>query len=333
MVRRHESMAARNGEIEAVSQEADSGVGVRALVGSGWGFFATPDLGDRAVRGAGAMAAEIAAASALVSRGASALLPGVPATGSWASECVIDPFSVALSDKGDLLVRATTTMGEHGADLAEAMYQAWETRKWFVSSEGHRIDQHVRECGAGIAATAIGDGETQHRSYPAARGQYATLGWEFVDGLDLGAHAARVGSEARELLECPGVPQWGDDVDPRRRAAGVADPRVRRPRDRARPDPRVGGRLRGHVVARPGPARFDEVRVGADEHHDRSDDPGRSRIVRLRRRRHAGGTARRRPRGHVGRRPGRAGLGRRRRVSTTQAACGPTDGLGSRWSG
>ena len=73
MHRRHESMAARNGEIEAVSQEADSGVGVRALVGSGWGFFATPDLGDRAVRGAGAMAAEIAAASALrVTRGISA---------------------------------------------------------------------------------------------------------------------------------------------------------------------------------------------------------------------------------------------------------------------
>ena len=62
---------------------------------------------------------------------------------------MIDPFAVALSDKGDLLVRATTTMGEHGADLAEAMYQAWETRKWFVSSEGHRIDQHIRECGAG----------------------------------------------------------------------------------------------------------------------------------------------------------------------------------------
>ena len=77
MHRRHESMAARNGEIESVSQEADSGVGVRALVGSGWGFFAAPDLGDRAVRGAGAMAAEIAAASALVSRGTSALLPGV----------------------------------------------------------------------------------------------------------------------------------------------------------------------------------------------------------------------------------------------------------------
>ena len=82
-------------------------------------------------------------------------------------------------------MRATATMPEHGADLAEGLYQPWETRKWFVSSEGHRIDQHVRESGAGIMATAIGDGETQRRSYPAARGQYGTQGWELVEGLDL----------------------------------------------------------------------------------------------------------------------------------------------------
>jgi TldD protein len=206
MHRRHESMSARNGEIESVVQDADSGVGVRALVGSGWGFFAVPDLGDRATRAAGSKAAEIAAASALVAREASELVSSVPMSGSWTSECVIDPFAVALSDKGDLLVRATTTMTEHGADLAEGLYQLWETQKWFVSSEGHRIDQHVRESGAGIMATAIGDGETQRRSYPAARGQYGTRGWEFVDALDLESHAARVGSEARELLSAPACP-------------------------------------------------------------------------------------------------------------------------------
>ena len=78
-------------------------------------------------------------------------------------------------------------MVEHGADLAEGLYQIWDTAKWFVSSEGHRIDQRIRECGAGIMATAIGDGETQRRSYPAARGQYGTRGWELVDELDLEA--------------------------------------------------------------------------------------------------------------------------------------------------
>ncbi len=72
-------------------------------------------------------------------------------------------------------------MREAGADQAEGTYHVWDTRKWFVSSEGHRIDQHIRECGAGISATAIGDGETQRRSYPSYRGQYGTRGWELVD--------------------------------------------------------------------------------------------------------------------------------------------------------
>jgi TldD protein len=206
MHRRHASMSARNGEIEDVSHAADSGIGVRALVGSGWGFFAVPDLADRSVRDAGTKAADIAAASALVSRAASELVPSQPVTATWSSECLIDPFAVALSDKGDLLVRATTTMKQNGADLAEARCESWETRKWFVSSEGHQIDQHVRECGAGISATAIGDGETQRRSYPAARGQFGTQGWELVERLDLEAHAARVGSEARELLSAPPCP-------------------------------------------------------------------------------------------------------------------------------
>ena len=206
MHRRHESMTARNGDVDSVVQDADSGLGVRALVGSGWGFFAVPDLDDRAVADAGRQATAIAAASALVSRPATGLVPSEPVTGSWASDRRIDPFTVSLADKGDLLVRATATMREHGADLAEALYQLWEARKWFVSSEGHRIDQIVCESGAGIMATAIGDGETQRRSYPAARGQYGTSGWELVEQIDLEAHAARVGAEARELLSAPPCP-------------------------------------------------------------------------------------------------------------------------------
>jgi TldD protein len=187
-------------------------LGVRALVGSGWGFFAVPDLTDRAVREAGARAAEIGRASALVSRDGPGLVPSEPANGSWASDCEVDPFEVSLSDKGDLLVRATTTMREEGADLAEGLISSWETRKWFVSSEGHRIDQHVRESGAGISAMSIGEHETQRRSYPASRGQYGTRGWEMVEGLDLEGNAARVGSESRELLTAPECPSGVTDL-------------------------------------------------------------------------------------------------------------------------
>ena len=204
MHRRQEAMTALNGEIEELSQDEDAGLGVRALVGSGWGFFAVPDLVG--ARDAGARAAAIAAASASVAGPAADLVPVPAGSATWASECVVDPLAVSLSDKGDLLVGATTEARRAGADLAEALYQIWDTRKWFVSSEGHRIEQHVRECGAGISATVVGESETQRRSYPANRGQYGTRGWELVSELDLGAHATRIAEEARALLTAPECP-------------------------------------------------------------------------------------------------------------------------------
>ncbi|OLB81548.1 MAG: peptidase U62 [Actinobacteria bacterium 13_2_20CM_2_71_6] len=206
MHRRYESMSARNGEPEDLTQNEDAGLGVRALVGSGWGFFAVPELDNGAVRAAGERAAAIATASASVAGPAADLVPVPANSASWSSECLVDPLAVPVSDKGDLLTAATKEAHQGGADQAEGLYQVWDTRKWFVSSEGHRIDQHIRECGAGISATVIGESETQRRSYPSYRGQYGTRGWELVNELDLTAHAARIADEARALLTAPECP-------------------------------------------------------------------------------------------------------------------------------
>ncbi|QSB13861.1 TldD/PmbA family protein [Natronosporangium hydrolyticum] len=207
MHRRYESMGARNGEIEALSQNESVGLGVRALVGSGWGFYAAAELDDAAARTAGARAAAIAEASAAVPGPPAALVPATAVVDSWASGCRVDPLAVPLADKGDLLVRATQLMRDYGADQAAGTYQIWDTRKWFVSSEGHRIDQHIRECGGGIHATSIGETESQRRSYPSFRGQYGTRGWELIDELDFLAHAPRVAEESRALLTAPFCPE------------------------------------------------------------------------------------------------------------------------------
>jgi TldD protein len=206
MYRRSESMQARNGDIEELLQDEDEGIGVRALLGANWGFSAVPDLSDKGAAAAGAAAAAIAAASASVPGPPADLLEAPPATASWSSACAVDPLAVPLSDKGDLLVAATAASRAAGADLAEGIYQVWDTRKWFASSEGHRIDQHLRECGAGISATVIGDGETQRRSYPSYRGHYGSRGWELVAELDLCSHAERIAEEARALITAPVCP-------------------------------------------------------------------------------------------------------------------------------
>ncbi len=203
---RAEVIDARNGVVESVDRSERTGVGVRALIGSSWGFFAIPDASLAAARAAGEAAAQVARASAMVPGRELELAPVDPSVATWSSPCEEDPWSVPLGDKASLLENVTSTMQAHGADVAHASTHVWETRKWFVSSEGHRIEQHIRECGAAMDATAVGEAETQRRSYPGIRGQYGTRGWELVRGLDLPGNAARIAEEARALLAAPPCP-------------------------------------------------------------------------------------------------------------------------------
>src|SRR5919202_2575390 len=65
--RRHESMTARDGDVRSLSQTTSAGLGVRALVGSSWGFAALGDpAGDADARRTGERATAIASASAAV---------------------------------------------------------------------------------------------------------------------------------------------------------------------------------------------------------------------------------------------------------------------------
>ena len=212
MHQRHESMSARNGDVEDLAQRESLGVGVRALVGSSWGFVAVPDPTDAEARRAGAEAVAVARASARVPGPDVALVPVEVRQDSWASPCEEDPLAVPLGEKGDLVAGVTAAMRAAGADLAEASYMVWDTTKWFVSSEGSRIEQRIRECGAAMSATAIGEHETQRRSYPGIRGQYGTRGWELVRSLDLPGNAARIAEEARALLTAPVCPAGETDL-------------------------------------------------------------------------------------------------------------------------
>ena len=110
MILRQESMAARNGDVEDLVQRESVGVGVRALVGSSWGFVAVPDPTDEEARRAGAEATAVARASALVPGPDLALVPVEARQDSWASPCAEDPLSVPLAEKGDLVAGVTAVM-------------------------------------------------------------------------------------------------------------------------------------------------------------------------------------------------------------------------------
>ncbi|MBW3659462.1 MAG: TldD/PmbA family protein [Actinobacteria bacterium] len=213
VIRRHEALAARDGELESTLRTEEAGVGVRALVGSSWGFHATGELADAAARAAGAQATATARASGRVP-GRHLELADVPVTEDhWATPHTEDPFAVPLSEKVDLLAGVTATMkAVDGVTVARAHVRSWDTEKWFVSSQGHRISQRLLETGGGIEATAVGESESQRRSYPQSFGEYRSGGYEVIRSFDLPGHAGRVAEEAVALLSAPACPEGEMDL-------------------------------------------------------------------------------------------------------------------------
>ena len=213
VIRRHERISARNGDLENVQRNEDAGLGVRALVGSSWGFAATSELTDRDAGQAGAHAAATAKASALVGGSELRLTDVEVAQDSYETPHLEDPFTIPLSEKVDLVVDATRTMRDvEGVAMATASLGFWDTDKWFVSSQGHRIHQHLVESGGGMDATAVGEHETQRRSHPQAFGHFETGGFEVVRRFDLVGEAPRVAEEAVVLLSAPPCPAGEMDL-------------------------------------------------------------------------------------------------------------------------
>ena len=126
----------------------------------------------------------------------------------------VDPFSVSLTEKIEMLSACSSLMmKEHAVRQAEATMDAFRERKVFASTTGSLIEQEIIECGAGVAACAIGKGDMQVRSYPASfRGNFACAGYEHIEAMRLEENAPRVAAEAAALLRAPACPSGEFDI-------------------------------------------------------------------------------------------------------------------------
>lgn len=212
VITRDQRLRAQDGVLEELTQGESVGLGVRALMGAGWGHASTPQLTGVHVRRAGEQAAEAARAAASVPGRPAELLPEPAAVAEWENAYEEDPMAVPLDEKAALLISVTEAMKAAGADIATASIAVWDVETWLVSSEGTRIRQRVRKCGGGMSATAIGERETQRRSHPAAFGHYAQKGYELIRSFDLPGNAQRLAEEAKALLMAPECPSTTTDL-------------------------------------------------------------------------------------------------------------------------
>jgi TldD protein len=203
-----ESLTVRNQQMEGIDRSRSEGIGIRVLVNGYWGFAATARLAPEEIDRTATLAVEIARAAARRPMEPVRLADIEPATGTWHSPMQEDPFHVPLEEKVALLMEATRRMQEvKGLAFAEGGIDLLRRQTWLATSEGTAVDQASVHSGAGIEATAIGDGEMQRRSFPNSfRGHISAAGWEHIQKLGLIEEAERTGTEAVELLSAPECP-------------------------------------------------------------------------------------------------------------------------------
>jgi TldD protein len=198
----------KNGQLAAVSDDASEGFGVRVLVDGAWGFAGSARLDKAEVEEVVDRAVRIARASARVRSAPVDLGPPVTSRGRYRTPLERDPFSVPLSEKVDLLLRADAAMGAvKGVSIREGSMEFIRQKKIFASTEGALTEQDLYESGAGIEATATSPDEVQNRSYPNSFGRHQGAGgFEYITAMQLDRHAHRIGEEAAALLTAPQCP-------------------------------------------------------------------------------------------------------------------------------
>jgi TldD protein len=202
--RRTERLAVKDGRPDRAGATEEAGLGVRVLVGSAWGFASSSELDAAGAASAVDRAMAIARSSARVQAEA-VTLPSRPGDeGVYATPMEKDPFAVPAEERLALLARCCEVMQRRPAvRVAQAHSSLFREHKWFVCSEGSRLEQTVVECGGGVMATAVGeDGVFQRRSFA----NHAQAGLEFLYELDLEAQAERCAAEAEALLAAPPCP-------------------------------------------------------------------------------------------------------------------------------
>lgn len=209
-----QSIATKDGVVEALESSNSVGFGVRVLKNGAWGFAASHDMTRRGIDRTVKRAVEIAEASARHSDADVALDAQKPIKVTYKTPIEEDPFKVTLEEKLELLLAADRAQRvDPQIAISQTSFSAHREGKIFVSSVGSLIEQEIVWTGAGIEASAAGNNDFQNRSYPNSHGgQFATRGFEMVRELDLVENASRIGEEAVALLTAPVCPTGEYDV-------------------------------------------------------------------------------------------------------------------------
>ena len=199
----NQSVITREHQVGNVTNRESSGVGVRVIVNGAWGFAATHQQTEAAVRAAVEQAAAIARANASIQTRPVQLAP-TPPVGEvrWQTPVRRNAMAVPIQDKVELLLALNAAALDAGADYINSTLFLVNEQKYFASSDGSFIDQDIHRIWLPFTATAIDKASGRFRTR-AGLSSPMGMGYEFLDG------------DARGKVHLPGgITAYRDSYDP-----------------------------------------------------------------------------------------------------------------------
>jgi len=189
--------------ISSIRDIKDIGFGVRVLYHGAWGFAASSILSLEEVPRVADLAVEIARGSASVALEKVRLVPEPVHRDRVITPYRIDPFTISLEKKTDLLLNTMETLHRQSG-IARSSASLWvrRDRKLFVSTEGTHLEFDLLAGQGDCTATALYEGRFASRSFNTP---HLRKGYELIEEADLLREASRVAAQAIEKVKAPVV--------------------------------------------------------------------------------------------------------------------------------
>lgn len=204
---RNNSVQTREKQVTDVVDVDTMGCGVRVLVDGCWGFAATQELTKAGVGGAAQEAVALAKANR-IARDRRVELAPTPAHPdvTWRSSYTIDPFTIAVEEKADLLLRANAAaLTVANVRFVNSGLSFVKEERNYANTEGTVTTQDYVRSWVTMSCTAV----APDRTGTAVRGpevvQPAGRGWEYVLEADIVNNAKVWAAEAAEKLSAKPV--------------------------------------------------------------------------------------------------------------------------------
>jgi TldD protein len=200
--RRDENISTREQRVQSTFSSETRGFGVRAMVDGAWGFAASARLNrDEVVAVARQAAAQARANSRVLVRPYVLAPAAAVGDAEWRSPARIDPFTVPLEDKVQLLLAANAAaLQVQGARFVTSSMTFVREDKTLATTDGSFIVQTIIRTNPNMNVTAVDVQRGDFQSRSAAEAQPMGLGYEYVLDSRLVENAPRWAEDAVQKL-------------------------------------------------------------------------------------------------------------------------------------